>query len=115
MYKLSTNGLVEQTNKTLCSMITKETETMANARDWNLKIHHAMWIYNSTFKTATGFSRFCLAYDIEVLLPMKYELMSLRTATKIRSNLDESQQKRLVQFNKLDEVQLRARQAIKVV
>ena len=55
MYKPSTNGLVERTNKTLCSMIAKGTKTMANASDWDLKIHHAMWAYNSTFKTATGF------------------------------------------------------------
>ena len=58
MYKPSTNGLVERTNKTLCSMIAKETETRANASDWDLKIHHTMWAYNSTFKTATEFSPF---------------------------------------------------------
>jgi hypothetical protein len=104
MYKPSTNGLVERTNKTLCSMLAKETETMANASDWDLKIHHAMWVYNSTFKTATGFSPFRLAYGMEALLPIEYKLMTLRTATKTRLDLDESQQKRLVQLNELDEI-----------
>ena len=53
MYKLNINGLVKRTNKTLCSMIVKETKTRANASDWDLKIHHAMCVYNSIFKTAT--------------------------------------------------------------
>ena len=96
MYKPSTNGLVERTNKTLCSMIAKETETRTNASDRDLKIHHAMWVYNAIFKTATEFSIFRLAYSIEVLLPIKYELMSLRTATKTRMDLDKFQQRRLV-------------------
>ena len=114
MYKPSTNGLVERTNKMLCSIIAKEAETKTDANGWDLKIHHAMWVYNSTFKMATGFSPFCLAYGIEALLPIEYELMTLRTAIKTRLDLDESQQRQLVQFNELDEVQLRAREAIEV-
>ena len=62
-----------------------------------------------------GFSHFCLAYDIETLHPIEYKFMTLRTATKTRLDLDESQQRRLVQLKDLDEAQLRARQAIDVV
>ena len=40
--------------------------------------------------------------------------MSIHIATKSRLDLDEFQQRRLVRFNKLDEVQLRARQVIEV-
>lgn len=114
MYKSSTNRLVEQTNKILCSLIAKEAETRAIASDWDLKIHHAMWIYNSTFKTATGFFPFCLAYSIEILLSIEYELMTQRTASKARLDLNESQLRWLMQLNKFDEVQLRARQEIEV-
>ena len=63
---------------------------------------------------ATLFSSFRLAYGIEALLPIEVQLMTLRIVSKARLNLDESQQRQLVQLNKLDEVQLRARQAIKV-
>lgn len=73
-----------------------------------------MWIYNSILKMTTGFFPFRLAYDIEVLLLIEYELMTLRTATKTWLNLDESQQRWLVQVNELDEVQLGVRQAIEV-
>ena len=60
------------------------------------------------------FFPFRLAYDIEALLSIEYEFMTLYIASKARLNLDESQQRRLVQLNELDEVQLRARQAIEV-
>lgn len=56
MWEPSTNGLVEQTNNTLYSMIANKIETRKNASDWDLKIDHAM--FNSTFKTATGFVYF---------------------------------------------------------
>ncbi len=40
MYKPSTNGLVERTNRTLCSMLAKEVEVHVNICDWDLKVHH---------------------------------------------------------------------------
>lgn len=68
-----------------------------------------MWVYNSTFKTATGFSPFRLAYGMKALLSIEYELMTLRTASNARLDRDESQRRRLVQLNELDEFHLRAR------
>ncbi len=46
MYKPSTNGLVERTNRTLCSMLAKEAVVHVNICDWDLKIHHVVWVYN---------------------------------------------------------------------
>jgi hypothetical protein len=52
---------------------------------------------------------------MEALLPIELEVMTLRTATTMKLLLDESQCHRLLQFNKLDELQLKAHQAIEVV
>ncbi len=71
MYKLSTNGLVERTNRTLCSMLVKEVEVHMNICDWDLKIHHVVWVYNTTYKTATWYSPFCLTYGMETFLPIE--------------------------------------------
>ncbi len=114
MYKLSTNGLVERTNRTLCSMLVKEVEVHMNICDWDLKIHHVVWVYNTTYKTATWYSPFCLTYGMEALLPIELEVMTLRTATTMRLPLDESQRHRLLQLNELDELRLRAHQSIEV-
>lgn len=90
MYKLSTNELLERTDKILCFMIAKKTKTMINASDWDLKIYHAMWVHNSIFKLATILFPFRLAYNIEALLPIEYKLMTLRTVSKTQLDLDAS-------------------------
>ncbi len=85
-----------------------------NICDWDLKIHHVVWVYNTTYKTAIGYSPFRLTYGMEVLLPIELEVMTLRTATTMRLPLNESQRHRLLQLNELDELQLKAYQSIEV-
>jgi len=42
MYKPNTNGLLERTNRTLCSMLANEAGVHVNICDWDLKIHHVV-------------------------------------------------------------------------
>jgi uncharacterized protein (DUF885 family) len=51
---------------------------------------------------------------MEAILPIELEVMTLRTTTTMRLLLDESQHHQLLQLNKLDELQLKAYQSIKV-
>jgi len=85
-------------------MLAKEAEVHVNICDWDLKIHHVVWVYNSTYKTATWYSPFRLTYGMEAFLPIELEVMTLRTSTIIRLPLDESQHHRLFQLNELDEL-----------
>jgi hypothetical protein len=85
-------------------MLAKEVEVHVNICDWDLKIHHVVWVYNTTCKTATGYSPFRLTYGMEAFLPIKQEVMTLRTATTMRLPLDESQYHRLLQLNELDKL-----------
>jgi len=48
--KPSTNGLVKRTNKTLCSMLAKGVKVHVNIYDSDLKIHHVVWVYNTTIQ-----------------------------------------------------------------
>ncbi len=114
MYKPNTNGLVEGTNRTLCSMLAKENEVHVNICDWDLKIHHVVWVYNTTYKTITWYSPFRLTYGMEVFLPIELEIMILRTITTMKLPLDESQCHQLLQLNELDELQLKAHKSIEV-
>jgi hypothetical protein len=91
MYKPNTNGLVKRTNKTLCSMLAKEVEVHVNICDWDLKIHHVVWVYNTAYKTTIRYSPFRLTYGMEALLPIELEVMTLRTATTMRLPLANSQ------------------------
>jgi len=91
MYKPNTNGLVKKTNKTLCSMLAKKVKVHVNICDWDLKIHHVVWVYNTTYKTATGYSPFRLTYGMEAFLLIELEIMTLCTTTTMILPLDESQ------------------------
>jgi hypothetical protein len=95
-------------------MLAKETEVHVNICDWDFKIHHVVWVYNTTYKIATWYSPFHLTYGMEALLPIELEVMTLRTATTMRLPLDGSQRHRLLQLNELDELQLKAHQSIEV-
>jgi hypothetical protein len=95
-------------------MLAKEAEVHVNICDWDLKIHHVVWVYNTTYKTATCYSPFRLTYGMEALSPIELELMTLRIATTMRLPLDESQRHVLLQLNELDELQLKAHQSIVV-
>ncbi len=75
-----------------------------NICDWDLKIHHVVWVYNTTYKTTTWYSPFRLTYGMEVLLPIELEVMTFRIATTMILPLDESQHHRLLQLNELDEL-----------
>jgi hypothetical protein len=68
--------------------IAKEAETRIDVYDWDIKIHHA------TFKITIGHSPFRLTYGLEAILSLEFEMMILRTKTKIMVKLDESQKKR---------------------
>jgi len=89
-------------------MLVKKVEVHVNICDWDLKIHHVVWVYNTTYKTVTGCSPFYLTYGMKAILPIELEVMTLRTATMMRLPLDESQRHRLLQLNEFDELQLRA-------
>jgi hypothetical protein len=48
-------------------MLGKEAEIHVNICDWDIKIHHVVWVYNTTYKITTGYSPFHLTYGIEAL------------------------------------------------
>jgi len=103
MYKPNTNGLIKKTNKTLCSMLIKEVKVHANIYDWDLKIHHVVWVYNTTYKIAIRYSLFRLTYGMEVFLPIELDVMTLCITTTMKLPLNEFQCHQLLQFNELDE------------
>jgi uncharacterized membrane protein len=85
-------------------MLAKEFEVHVKIYDWNLKIHHVVWVYNTTYKITTWYSPFCLTYGMEVFLPIVLEVMTLCTVTMMRFLLDESQRHRLLQLNEFNEL-----------
>jgi len=106
IYKPNTNGLVEHTNKVLCNILSKEVEVRKNLHNWDKQVHHAMWVYNSVFKSSASFTSFHLAYGVELGLPIEYEVMTFRTTQRHQLGVEESQNERLLELVELEESQL---------
>ena len=49
-------------------------------RDWSEKLPFALWAYQTSFHTSTGATPYSLVYSMEVVLPVKIEMGSLRVA-----------------------------------
>ncbi len=90
IYKPNTNGLVGHTNKVLCNILNKEINVRKNLHNWDKQAHHAMWVYNSTFKSSTGFIYFHLLYGVESTSPIEYELMTFCITTQHWLRVEES-------------------------
>jgi hypothetical protein len=114
IYKPHTNGLVEHTNKVLCNILNKEIDICKNLHNWDKQVHHAMWVYNSMFKSSTGFTYFHLVYGVESRSPIEFEVMTFCITTRHWLKVEESQNKILLELVELEESQLWTQQVIKL-
>ena len=61
-------------------------------------------MYRTTLWNTTGFTPYDLIYDKHVVLPIEFEIKTLRTTLQVNLDLTEAQQHRLNQLNELDEL-----------
>ena len=54
--------------------------------NWNLTLFFTLWAYTTSFKTTTSFTPFQLVYGIEVVLPIKCKIPSLKLAVELLPN-----------------------------
>ena len=48
------------------------------SRDWSENLPFALWAYRTSFRTSTRATPYSLVYDMEALLPVEIEIVSLR-------------------------------------
>ncbi|XP_022142669.1 uncharacterized protein LOC111012723 [Momordica charantia] len=70
------NGQVEAVNKIMKQHLKTCLESLKGA--WMEELPNMLWAYRSTIKTATGENPFSLAFGVEVVIPVKISLLSLR-------------------------------------
>jgi hypothetical protein len=73
-------------------------------KDWADRIPKAQWAYKSTWRNTTLFTPYELVYGKRVVLPIEFEIKTLRTTLQVGLDLSEAQQNRLDQINELDEI-----------
>ena len=61
-----------------------------------------LWAYRTSFKTSTGFTPFQLVYELEAVLPIECEILSLQIAIELLPATSE-EEKHLLYLAQLDE------------
>ena len=101
-YHPQANGQVEVTNRVLEAILTKTVQH--HHKDWADRLPEGLWAYRTTWRNTTGFTPYELVYGKHVVLPIEFEIKTLRIALQVGLDLSEAQQHRLEQINELDEI-----------
>ena len=90
-YYPKANGLAESTNKTLQNILWKIVN--GNRTDWDTKLHSALWAYQTTYKTSIRTTPFRLAFGLEEMMPIEFQVPSLWI--QVRERLSEKKSKKI--------------------
>ena len=74
-YHPKMNGAVEASNKNIKKIIQKMVVTY---KDWHNMLPSALHGYRTSVCTSTSATTFSLVYDMEVVLPIEVEILSLK-------------------------------------
>ncbi|KAA3467308.1 receptor-like protein 12 [Gossypium australe] len=74
-YRPKINGAVEVANENINKIMGKMTETY---KDWHDKLPFVFYAYRAFVRTSTGATPFSLVYEMEAVLPIKFEIPSLQ-------------------------------------
>ena len=94
------NGAIEAANKNVKKIIAKAIDTY---KDWHEKLHFALHAYRTGVRTSTGATPYSLIYGMEVILPIKVEILSLRVLKEVKLEEAELIQARYEQLNLVEE------------
>lgn len=83
--------------------------------DWDIKLTPALWAYRTTYKVTTRTTPFALMYGIEAILPIEFEVQSLRIAIDERLDDSDSLRDRLERLKALSESRRMASQHVEVI
>jgi hypothetical protein len=100
-YYPQANGLAESTNKTLQNILRKIVNE--NRTDWDTKLPSALWAYRTAYKTSIRTTPFRLAFGLEAVMPVEFQIPSLRIQVKERLGEKESERIRLETLLELEE------------
>eukprot|EP00253_Pinus_taeda_P001935 PITA_01935 len=98
--------IVEVTNRALEEILTKVVSS--SRKDWAYRLVEAIWAYNTTWKTTTGFRPYELVYEKKALLSIEFKYNKLRVAAQLDLDLSHAQRERLLQLNGLDKQRMQA-------
>jgi len=99
-YYPQANGQVEAINKVLKRMLQRMVGV--HKRNWHLILYLALWAYRTLVRNVTGFMPFYLVYGLEAILPIQWEISSLKLAIDLLLDTSE-EEARFLELTHLDE------------
>lgn len=85
-YRTKMNGTMEASNKSIKKIVQKMVKTY---KDWNEMLPFALLGYKTLVLTSTRETPYSLVYGMEVVLPIEFEILSLRVIMEEDLNEDE--------------------------
>jgi transposase InsO family protein len=101
-YHPKANGLTERANGIIGKILNKTVA--AHKTDWDNKLYSAVYSYNLAFKTTTGHSPYYLVFGQYSLVPVEFEVPTLRVSLEERMEADQSLMERAYQLEELEEL-----------
>jgi transposase InsO family protein len=99
-YYPQANGQVEAINKVLITMLRRMIGI--HKTSWHTMLFLALWAYRTSVKSAMGFTPFRLVYGVEAILPIEFEIPSLKLVVELLPNTS-AEEERLLYLMRLDE------------
>ena len=100
-YHPKCNGLTERANGIMGKILNKTVNE--HKTDWDLKLYSAVYSYNITFKTTTGYSPYYLVFGQHAVVPVEFEVPTLRVTVEERMSEDKSLMERAYRLEELEE------------
>ena len=92
-YYPQANGQVEAINKVLITMLRRMIGI--HKMSWHTMLFSALWAYQRSVKSATGFTPFRLVYGLQAILPIECEMPSLKLAIELLPNTSAKEERLL--------------------
>ena len=70
--------------------------TKDHSKNWDLEVVGTLWAYQTSMKTSTGFTPFCLVYGKEALLLVEVELPTVKMLEKLLGHTNDGFKERLL-------------------
>jgi transposase InsO family protein len=99
-YYPQANGQVEAINKIIITMLRRIIGI--HKTTWHMMFFSTLWAYQTSVKSATGFTPFQLVYGIKVILQIECEIPSLKLSVELLPNTS-TEEERLLYIMQLDE------------
>ncbi|CAM6104174.1 unnamed protein product [Calypogeia fissa] len=100
-YHPKANGLTERANGIIGKILNKMVA--AHKSDWDYELFSAVYFYNLSHKTTTGQSPYFLVHGQHPLVPVEFELPTIRTLVEERMGESQGLEERTYQLEHLEE------------